>query len=71
MIHPIDHSRTKLKVTLESGDFKAKVYYTPEWDEYQVLFFVKGKHLKHGDYFTTDKEDAEGTAVDSLKRLAK
>ena len=71
MYTPIDHSRAKLKTTLESGDFKAKIYFHPEWDEFQVLFFAKGKHLKHGDYFTTDKEDAESTAVDSLKRLAK
>lgn len=30
--------------------------------EYRVRLFVDGVHVKDADYFTNDREDAEGTA---------
>ena len=40
----------------------AKVYRDPEWNEYVVKFYENGTYHSKADFFTDNKEDANGTA---------
>jgi hypothetical protein len=41
----------------------AKVYKDPEYNEYVVKFYENGKYHANADFFTDNKEDANGTAT--------
>jgi len=51
----------------DCGTKTAKVYKDSDWDEYRVKHFKNGKHLSDGDYHTSDKDDAHGTAKQFIK----
>lgn len=59
----------RLVATHTSTDGKkvAKVYRDSDWDEYRVKHYSNGKYLEDGDYHTTDKDDAHGTAKHYIK----
>jgi hypothetical protein len=40
----------------------AKVYRDAEWNEYRVRFYFDGLLNEDADYFTSDKQDAIGSA---------
>lgn len=40
----------------------ARIYFNAEYDEYRVVFFKGGVHLEDADYYTSDYDDAIGTA---------
>jgi hypothetical protein len=50
------------------GDtYTAKVYWGPEWQEYEVHFYKNDKHMGEGPlYFTSDKDDAISTAEHAI-----
>jgi len=47
------------------------IYRNPEYDEYVVKTVINGRVQggKDGGYFTTDKQDARGTAAQEVKRI--
>jgi len=51
----------RLKITIEDGNKKAKIYYDSEWQEYVVQFYIDGRWEAKADYFTPDLEDAKDT----------
>lgn len=46
----------------------AKIYYCVELEEYCVKFFLHGAYLTEADYFTSEIDDAYGTAREELIR---
>ena len=58
---PATFARLVKNVSVKGNDkYVAKIY--KDDDEYQVKFFVDGKHQKKADFFTPDLDDAQGTA---------
>ena len=51
------------------GRHQATTYKDSDTGEYRVKFMSDGKHLKDADYFTSDKEDAAGTAKHQVEQL--
>jgi hypothetical protein len=41
----------------------AVIYRDNDWNEYRVLQFINGEYVPGADYHTSDKEDAEATAL--------
>ena len=51
------------RIPVRGRDLEMRVYRDSEWDEYVVRIFSReGLLLDGGGYFTSDKEDALGTA---------
>lgn len=70
-VHQIFEAKKLIK-TLTNGKYTAKVYYDPEWEEYQTKFFEDGKDLGEDVmHHTDDKNDAINTAEAELKFMAK
>ena len=46
----------------EMGDYRAKVFYDREWEEYQVKLYWRGLPIPEATYHTDDRDDAERTA---------
>ncbi len=61
----------KLKQTVVSDRYTAKVYYDNDWQEYQVKFYrgLKSFMGEDASYFTNDLEDAINTAKTQLRYL--
>ena len=52
----------RLIETITKGKNTTKVHYSREWQEYRVRLFVGGTAIPEADYFTSDRDDAYGTA---------
>lgn len=50
--------QSKLIQTLTHDELTVKVYYSSEWQEFQVKQYINGKLQDEWTYFTTDKQDA-------------
>ena len=48
---------------IENGNLLAKVFYDPDYSEYQVRLYERGILNPDSDYFTGDLSDANGTAL--------
>lgn len=57
----------KIKAVLQFKQHTVKVYYDPEFAEYIVKFWKDGVYLSEADYFTSDADDAMGTAHAQLQ----
>jgi len=53
------------------GRCAVNIYRNPEWGEYVVKTIINGRVQggKDGGYFTSDKQDARGTAAQEIKRI--
>ena len=56
---------------VENGKYTAKVYYDPHMQEYTVRFFARNKWISDCDYFTEEEDDAIGTALAEINKMAK
>lgn len=54
-----------------TGKVAAKIHKDAESGDYVVQFYKNGMHYAPGDYFTSDKVDAIGTAFLELERMGK
>jgi len=54
-------NRLKIRIT-GTEDRRSHIYWSPDTQEYIVKLFVAGIHYEPADYFTTDEDDALGTA---------
>ena len=60
----------KLIQTINDQKKSAKIYKDSNNNEFVVKFFVNDKYVGNdSDYFTSDKEDAIGTATNIIKKL--
>ena len=48
--------------TDDVGQHRAKIYYSSEYEEYQVIFYRHAERLPGADYFTPCEDDAKLTA---------
>lgn len=52
-----------------AGRHKATIHKDSDLGEYKVKFLTDNKHLPDADYFTSEKDDAEGTAKHQVDQL--
>lgn len=57
----------KLVSAFASTSRTVKVYYNSDLAEFVVKLYVDGTHYEPADYFTDDKQDADGTAAAMLE----
>ncbi len=67
----LDEGKRLISKHGEDMPFSAKVYKDTDWNEYQVHYFKNGKHMGEGpvSYHGDDKEDAQATADQEVKRM--
>lgn len=58
----------RLRLKLTYGPHTIRVLYDSDWQEFVVRFYRDGIYNPGANYFTPDKEDAEGTAKAVLKQ---
>ncbi|MNG20493.1 hypothetical protein D3C85_384920 [compost metagenome] len=60
---------TKLVQTVTGNETckVAKIFWNSEWEEFQVVPYIKGKKISDAAYYTDDKEDAISTAEYMVK----
>lgn len=61
----------KLRKTIQSGHFTAKVFADKDWNEYRVKFYKDDKHLgEECDAFADDEKEAISTAEAELQFMS-
>jgi len=63
------HTQSKAPKTITVGQNRAKISWDTGTEEYRVKFYNHAMYLDEADYFTSDRDDAEQTAMAELQRM--
>lgn len=56
----------KIVAVMQFKQYKIRILFNPDYDEYVVKFYKEDVHQANADYFTDDKQDAVDTAKSTM-----